>query len=138
MRTWNLRLNTDCILCGRQEETLPHLFFSCQYSAQVWGTLMSRLLAVDYSTEWDRMVLLLHTSNYDKTKLFLFQYAFQATVYHLWRERNNRRHGETPSPAPTIIRFVDKVVRNRISSIRIGGDDSYAEGLILWFGARNP
>lgn len=56
----------------------------------------------------------------------------------IWRERNNRRHREAHFPATHIIQYVDKNVRNRLSSIRIAGDHSYDERMILWFATQNP
>lgn len=125
-------MSTDCVLCGSKKESQNHLFFACQFSDQIWGTLMSKLLSGNYSTEWDRLVIHLYNSNYDKLKQFLLRYVFQAIVYHIWRERNNCRHGEAPFQATCIIKLVDKNVRNRLSSIHLARYIFYNDGMVMW------
>ena len=58
---------------------------------------------------------------------------FQATLYALWRERNQRKHGETPKTPGHLIQMVDKNMRNRLSSIRY---QAHSGGLAYWFGTR--
>ena len=29
--------NTRCVLCNTEDETIPHLFFNCQFAWRVWG-----------------------------------------------------------------------------------------------------
>lgn len=40
---------------------------------------------------------------------------FQTTLYALWREHNQRRHGEAATPTSQLIRMVHKPVRNRFA-----------------------
>ncbi|CAF2035409.1 unnamed protein product, partial [Brassica napus] len=47
----------------------------------------------------------------------------------IWRERNQRKHGEEPMTPGQVIKMVDKNVRNRLSSIR---DRAHTGGLSLW------
>lgn len=76
-------MKSECVLCGNPEKTRNHLFFSYQFSSQVWETLMSQFLIGDYTTDWDSLVSLLHSSNSNKVKLFLLRYAFESgyTIY---------------------------------------------------------
>ena len=66
------------VLCLSIMETWNHLFFSCQYSAQVWSSLMSGLLKDDYSTDWNVTTTLIKDPNYNQDKLFIIRYVFQA------------------------------------------------------------
>lgn len=85
MRNWNVGARTDCVLCRNNEEDRNHLFFSCLYSSQIWKEFASNLLLGKFSTNWNSLMSLLYNSNYDKVKLFLLRYTFQATLYHIWR-----------------------------------------------------
>lgn len=107
MRSWNTGQRLDCVLCGDPEETRNHLFFSCSYATEIWRKLSRKVLTTEYTNDWDSLVALLHSSRLDHLKLFLFRYAFQSTLYHIWRE-HHRRHGETPNSAQRIIKMVDK------------------------------
>lgn len=80
--------------------------------------------------------MLFCSSNYDTLKLFLMRYVFQTVMYHIWRERNNRRHRELSSPTVGIMKLVDKTVQNKLSAIRLASDISYNDGLVMWFVAQ--
>lgn len=138
MKLWHSGQRIDCIFCGAMEETRNHLFFSCRYSAAIWTSLMGRLLATDFTTTWDQLIKLLTNSNFSQLQLFAIRYSFQTTLYHLWRERNNRRHGETHLPPTRLAILIDKAIRNRFSSIRNKGDHVYDDGLRMWFEHRPP
>ncbi|KAG7533510.1 Reverse transcriptase zinc-binding domain [Arabidopsis thaliana x Arabidopsis arenosa] len=138
IRQWHPGQRTDCILCGAIEETRDHLFFLCSYSTEVWTSLMGKFLGTDFSTAWDHLTNLLTSSNYSQVQLFTIRYALQATLYHVWRERNNRRHGETHVPPARLVLLIDKTIRNRFSSIRNKGDHAYDDGLSQWFEHRPP
>nr|BAB10650.1 unnamed protein product [Arabidopsis thaliana] len=74
---------------------------------------------------------------HNRIERFLARYILQASVYTLWRERNGRRHGEDPNPAARLIRWIDKQMRNALSSIKEMGDRRYDTGLQLWFATAN-
>lgn len=100
---------------------------------------MSNLLATDYTADWNQLIQLLHHPNADRIKVFLLRYVFQAAIYHIWRERNGRRHGDSPSPASRLTTLIDKNMRNRfITSIRSLGDQAYGDGMQRWFATRSP
>ena len=71
-----------------------------------------------------------------KIKLFTLRYIFQAAVHTIWIERNRRRHGETPKPAELLIKWIDKVVRNKFSIIRKRGDKDFDGMMVYWFSTR--
>lgn len=63
---WNAGLSTYCVFCGFHVETRNHLFFFCPFSTKLWRPLMLKLLAENYSVEWDQLMLLLSNSSLDK------------------------------------------------------------------------
>ncbi|KAL0788548.1 hypothetical protein Bca101_004794 [Brassica carinata] len=105
VQRWNPQASASCALCSGQLESRSHIFFECSYSDEVW------------------------------TKLFLVRYVFQAALYSLWRERNSRTHGELPLPAAKLVTLVEKMVRNRISSIW-RSTHTYEDAMNLWFTTR--
>ncbi|KAL0715882.1 hypothetical protein Bca4012_065204 [Brassica carinata] len=54
----------------------------------------------------------------------------------LTKERNVRRHGERSNNPATLIKGVDKAVRNRISSLRLMGVCKYTKAMETWFSVR--
>ncbi|CAA7036401.1 unnamed protein product [Microthlaspi erraticum] len=137
MLSWNLGINASCILCHNVLETRNHLFFTCTYSAEVWHALTRGLLTRNYSSDWQTILSIISGNGQSRLTLFLIRYVFQAVIHRLWQERNSRRHGEQPLSPNQLIQIIDKLVRNRISSIRALGDTTYDDVLQLWFEARS-
>ena len=91
---WSLGVDTTCVLCKSAVETRNHLFFECSFSSQIWEHLTQGILRNSYTNVWSALVPLLTDDNMDKTTLFCFRYAFHATLYAIWRERNKIKHGD--------------------------------------------
>lgn len=64
----------------------------------------------------------------------LLRYCFQAVAYAIWHERNVRRAGESSLPASCLIARIDKLIRNRISSIRRRAGGKHEKTMEAWFG----
>ncbi|KAF2618925.1 hypothetical protein F2Q68_00041079 [Brassica cretica] len=63
----------------------------------------------------------------------LIKMLFQTTIYHIWRERNARRHHTSWMTAEAMGKTVDKAIRNRISSLKYKAGHKL-EGLMRrWF-----
>ncbi|WZZ73857.1 hypothetical protein YC2023_085227 [Brassica napus] len=78
--------------------------------------LTEKLVGVGYTTIWTELLDLVMDKTRDSTLLFLTRYTFQAVVYSIWRERNNMRHGDATQSTIHIVKYIDKLVRNRTDS----------------------
>ena len=56
--------------------------------------------------------------------------------YTIWREINQRRHGEVSSPSIVLIKKIDKTMRNKFTIIRKKGDKDFEGGMATWFDTR--
>ncbi|XP_048611890.1 uncharacterized protein LOC125586119 [Brassica napus] len=130
IQQWNTQHTSFCVFCNDLMESRDHLFFVCKFSEEVWKGLTQNLLAMRYTCQWDQVIPMRCLI---KTELFIVRYVFQASLYAIWRERNQRKHGEGPMTPGHVIKMVDKNVHNRLSSIR---DKAHTGGLSLWFGTR--
>lgn len=72
----------------------------------------------------------------DILSTFLFWYCFQAVVYAIWYESHTRSVGEAPQPAARLLIFLDKLVRNKISSLKKKTRNKYEKVMKIWFGCR--
>lgn len=134
MVAWNAGIDGTCVLCMQQLETRNHLFFGCDYSSSLWYKLMNVFMGNGYSEEWMDVVRFIQKPNLDRTRSFLVRYVFQATIYMIWRERNCRRHGERPRSPAVLFAMIDRLVKNRIMSIR-AQDRRLDCAFQLWIGA---
>ncbi|XP_048633024.1 uncharacterized protein LOC125607208 [Brassica napus] len=134
MVTWNAGIDGTCVLCMQQLETRNHLFFGCDYSSSLWYKLMNVFMGNGYSEEWIDVVLFIQKPNLDRTRSFLVRYVFQSTIYMIWHERNCRRHDERPRSPEVLFAMIDRLVKNRIMSIR-AQDMRLDCAFQLWIGA---
>nr|AAD17423.1 hypothetical protein [Arabidopsis thaliana] len=72
----------------------------------------------------------------DKVDGLLARYVLQATIYTIWRERNERKHGTGLNSANRLIKWIDRHIRNQLSVLKISGDHRYNKGLQVWFTSR--
>lgn len=132
LKKWNPQVDSVCPLCNNATERRDHLFFSCHYSAGVWKNLVGKLMGSRYTTVWNIMSSLVDTT-WSSAYLYILRYAFQATVHSLWRERNGRKHGEPSRDQAHLSGFIDKLIRNRIDSLRGTRNGRFDKYLQLWF-----
>lgn len=116
MRVWGIQ--QGCVLCGERDETRDHLFFACPYSFTVWDKLVNRLSGDRTDPDWMATLQYVSGNSLQLLDRILFKMAFQTCVYHLWKERNGRRHHTGFRTVDQLIRIIDKTVRNRITSLR--------------------
>ena len=133
---WNPQAVSTCWLCHTAAENRDHLFFECLYSDEVWKGIIKDLAGPNCPKQWSLLVQLMVSGVQGKTLTFLVRYCFQAAVYAIWFERNARRVGEPPKPSSLLISYLNKLVRNRISSLRGRTGNKHEKAMEIWFGRR--
>lgn len=90
---WGRQIDPTCVLCSNHLETRNHLFFYCNFSKCVWRKILSvpaiNRRVGDWNMEFDWAVQNLQEKSLKSTILRL---AWCASIYYIWRERNNRIH----------------------------------------------
>lgn len=92
----SLGIEQECVLCGEKDETRDHLFFTSPYSYTVWDRLASRLIGSGINPDWHDTLSMLQGGMRNQVDRILLRLFFQTSVYHIWRERNARRHQKGP------------------------------------------
>ncbi|PKU77444.1 hypothetical protein MA16_Dca025997 [Dendrobium catenatum] len=103
--------NPNCYLCQDFTESTRHLFFDCEYSYKILirliPTLQNFLLRPNVSQALEFIGGLPGEKKEKAYRLLLFN----ATIYHIWRERNNRRFNVTAKCFVTLATEIMKDVR---------------------------
>ena len=73
----------------------------------------------------------------EKKQRFCLRYAFQATIHAVWIEQNKIKHEVKPLPIATVMKLVEKGIRNKLSILRSRGVKGWEDGLQYWFGTRS-
>lgn len=136
MMVWNASIDPQCVLCQAQFETRNHIFFTCSYSSHVWEGLTRGLLDHRYTRRFNEILSTLSDSTLSRTTLFLSRYVFQVSIHTIWRERNRRRHGDAPTQPHLLIKSIDRIVRNRLSSLADQQPPQQYDELRTWFATR--
>lgn len=129
MKNWGI--TQTCVFCGERNKFRDHLFFACPYTYTVWSALVATLMGTSITPDWIVTVMMRpFRINMDS---ILVRLAFQVTVYLLWKERNSRRHQGVWQSTNSMIRSIDKTIRNRIVSLHYRGDHKLEVLLRRWF-----
>ena len=126
-----------CNFCGETDETRDHLFFACPYTFMVWLKLAGNLFGLEPDPDWETTLSRLLTGSCDRLTFILLRLALQATIYFIWRERNERKHNSTNKSVDQLARLIDKAVRNRISSTNYVINPKLHGLMIRWFEAHS-
>ena len=80
-----------CVFCHSQMESHDHLFFACPYSSFIWQDLMIRCGLSWNGQCWkDTLQWMSQRLKGKKMHQIIPKMWLGATVYGLWKERNNR------------------------------------------------
>ena len=100
-------------------ESRDHLFFECSYSKEVWRSVLQlcgltrRILRWEEEIEW--------ASQKFKGKSLIsniLRLAWNASIYHIWKERNGRMHGQTFAAPNQIVQHIQDDIRLRLISLK--------------------
>ncbi|CAA7045062.1 unnamed protein product [Microthlaspi erraticum] len=136
MRNWGHE--QSCLFCGERDETRDHLFFACPYSYTLWSSLGGLLMTSASTPDWVDTLSFIISQGSRTMDSVLLRLLFQTSIYHVWRERNARernarRHRTSWIPLEHLARYVDKAMRNQISSLNYRAPQKF-EGLMRhWF-----
>lgn len=116
--SWGVSSNSLCCTCNLHSETRDHLFLHCDYSEQIWKIVLRRLgQSAFIFAEWTILISWLSSASPNVSST-LKRVAAQATVYSIWKERNNRLHNNVSSTVATVFSLIDRSIRDIILARR--------------------
>ncbi|XP_062114229.1 uncharacterized protein LOC133825280 [Humulus lupulus] len=87
---YNTNMDLVCLLCGAENEDIEHLFFKCTYSKRCLEAIKGWLHWNAQSINLHRLLhCIYHAKHVSSTYKSIFFSCLAATVYHLWRVRND-------------------------------------------------
>lgn len=109
---WGIRTDDRCLLCNTTPESRDHLFFSCNYSFELWRMVASRLRLIPQRLWQDiqQQMSSIPPPNYQRHLTLL---GWRAVLYWIWNERNARLHTNTFRSTDQIFKLLDHQLRNK-------------------------
>lgn len=117
MLRWGIQIDSACVLCNASLETRDHMYFECPYSWSLWTELAAKA-QWQPSRDWASELNCMQTSTAPKHERLLVYLAWQASIYLLWKERNNRIHKQHFRSSASLAKQAELLIRNRLSGIR--------------------
>ncbi|WMV25007.1 hypothetical protein MTR67_018392 [Solanum verrucosum] len=96
-----------CPLCQLVNEDHDHIFFQCDYAAEIWRSILQwqeiRRNAMNWTegVQWGMQYMKGKSS-----KALMYRMAMSNVVYHIWLERNARIFKQQQKPASYLIRLI--------------------------------
>ncbi|CAN7103447.1 unnamed protein product, partial [Brassica rapa subsp. narinosa] len=122
----------NCLLCNLEPESRDHLFFRCPFSMRVWSEV-GRRCSFTSSPSWQDTINRLMALTGDRHANRLVLLCWQAVIYFLWRERNQRLHSQRFQSSDMIISSLDRLIRDKILSYRSSSPSLSSSLMQRWF-----
>ncbi|XP_077247863.1 uncharacterized protein LOC143887636 [Tasmannia lanceolata] len=114
-----LRISPNCFLCLHSAESANHLFFDCGFSKWIWGTILRNL-------NFKRKILNLHLEEEWIRSKFkgngqlstAIRLLFQATIYSIWSERNERAHNKPGKHKQHVLSHILSLVKSKLVALQ--------------------
>ncbi|XP_020266570.1 uncharacterized protein LOC109842066 [Asparagus officinalis] len=115
-----LELNR-CVLCQSQQlETCKHLFFECQFSADIWNKVMNWMSFSRRSCNWNHLINW-YSFNLKGggCKQQLKRMALLMTIYMIWQERNMRIFQRKFREPEMLFRGIKFLIFSKILNVKL-------------------
>ncbi|XP_074301636.1 uncharacterized protein LOC141633038 [Silene latifolia] len=114
-------LANRCVLCGQDEESIQHLFFACNYSTQVWGSVCHLIGTFNPPSSLHLLLRWFKQYNRGCARVKVARRCILATtIYLLWRERNARIFHDRGLPPTVLIRKISYIVATQMYHYSVG------------------
>lgn len=126
---WGVTNNQQYVLCSEGIESSEHLFFTCDYSKNIWTQLLYWQGITRDQLALDKMSLSGPTEMHKETEQHttIFRMSIAAAVNYIWTERNNQVF-QAKSSKPHMV--TKRIVQERCSKHKLTnklvGLDHYA------------
>jgi len=106
-----------CVLCGNVDETRDHLFFVCEFSYEIWSSLLCWLGIQRTAGDWQGVLQSAHCQS-NSSASCIFRMCISIAVYFIWRERNARKFQQVKMKPDEIVRKIKTVIYSRCFQVR--------------------
>ncbi|GJV92190.1 RNA-directed DNA polymerase, eukaryota, reverse transcriptase zinc-binding domain protein [Tanacetum coccineum] len=115
-----------------EQDSIEHLFFSCNFSKEVWKE-MQRTLNVNLAFTWRNIVdELCRLPNNKNIWIIVRKLVFGAVVYFIWQERNKRIFQEEKREEKTLVQIIKETVWLRLADLVVKDSKTIKEVEDRW------
>ncbi|XP_022042209.1 uncharacterized protein LOC110944871 [Helianthus annuus] len=127
-----------CPLCKCDRDSRDHLFFQCQFSSEVWGSVREYVDMGGVLNTWSSIIQWMERVSDSRTlEHIICKILVAATTYFIWQERNNRLFSTLVRNAEALSKIIVDTVRLRIMGFKVSGEPKYDNILERWLISKN-
>ncbi|XP_019233163.1 PREDICTED: uncharacterized protein LOC109213791 [Nicotiana attenuata] len=111
---WGVMTELICPLCDNDDESIEHLFFKCNFSAALWGKMLTWMEINRGPMGWNQeLAWTVMNANGKDTKAGIYRLTMTGYVYYLWKERNLRIFQKKSRSVEVLSRLITQDVHCR-------------------------
>lgn len=92
-----------------------------------------RLIGRRINPDWHGMLRFIQGGSYTRLDQILVRLVCFWQWYHVWREKNGRRHHKGLQGTEQMVSLVNKTIKNRIFSLKFRAEHKLNDFLRIWF-----
>ena len=116
--SWGMVNDANCIFCHSASESIDHLYFACPFTNAIWQHLLAFFQIHRLPLRWRREISWFTRRTRGKTRRAnTRRVLLAATVYWIWRERNDAIFERKPPSADMVIRQIKHYVLLKLEHI---------------------
>ncbi|XP_010690622.1 uncharacterized protein LOC104904129 [Beta vulgaris subsp. vulgaris] len=104
---WNIPCSIRCKLCEAEDESIQHLFVTCDYATTIWKAIHSKMhweyQACSFCEEVRKARI---KARGQSCQARLYVRLFTEAVYAIWLQRNNKVFNDAVVPATELVKEI--------------------------------
>ncbi|XP_071689125.1 uncharacterized protein [Rutidosis leptorrhynchoides] len=122
-----------CPLCDKVKDSIHHLFFQCEYSAQIWKMVKSKVIFRGLPNRLDAIVGKLAQYPFTNTIWnFINRSILAASVYYVWHERNSRLFKKGKRTVSDLCDAIQNHVRMKLVLLKVKKSKAVIKAGQMW------
>ncbi|XP_022003151.1 uncharacterized protein LOC110900574 [Helianthus annuus] len=122
-----------CLLCYKNIDSHGHLFFECEYSAQVWCKVRSHADMENIPPIWNNILSdMLQRRSSKLIANVVAKLCVAAAAYYIWRERNKRLFHNHARPPDMLAQEIIATVRYKLMGMKFKTSAQVTRMLDKW------
>ncbi|XP_022015033.1 uncharacterized protein LOC110914554 [Helianthus annuus] len=122
-----------CLLCYQNNDSHSHLFFECNFSAQVWCSVRKKVGMDSVNPKWpDIIEWLMPRARSKSVTNYAARLLVAASAYIIWQERNARIFMNQLRPPEVISEIILNTVRYKLMGAKLRNTTNVQRVLAEW------
>ncbi|XP_071715051.1 uncharacterized protein [Rutidosis leptorrhynchoides] len=130
---WYPSKSFKCALCDKEEDSISHLFFECEFSKKVWSELKKLLIFRGLPGNLQGIVNMLAGFPF-RCQIWdvINSLTVAAAVYHIWQERNCRIFKGNQRSEVDLTQCIVDGIRLKLTTLKVRGTAAIALAAKNW------